>query len=91
MECSEHFLSLEEQEELTHSNKKAKNVNHTGFCEGQSSGYSSPSFVGGSSNQNASFKDKLMGEIPSAYTQAFSFEEFMDDDAKLDDKMEMLR
>ena len=33
----------------------------------------------------------LMGEIPGAYTQAFCFEEFMDDDAELDDEVETLR
>ena len=87
-ECS---LSLEEQEELARSNKKVKNVNHVGFYKGQSSGSSSPSFAGGSGSQNASFKDKLMGEIPGAYTQAFCFEEFMDDDAESDDKVETLR
>ena len=91
MECSERFLSLEEQEELARSNKKVKNVNHAGFCEGQSSSSSSPSFAGGSGYQNASFKDKLMVEIPGAYTQAFCFEEFMDDDAKSDDEVETLR
>nr|POF27627.1 uncharacterized protein CFP56_66749 [Quercus suber] len=88
---SERSLSIEEQEELARSNKKVKNVNHVGFCEGQSSGSSSSSFAGGSGNQNASFKDKLMGEIPSAHTQAFCFEEFMDDDAELNDEVEMLK
>uniref|UniRef100_A0A7N2KY10 DUF4283 domain-containing protein n=1 Tax=Quercus lobata TaxID=97700 RepID=A0A7N2KY10_QUELO len=32
-----------------------------------------------------------MGKIPGAYTQAFCFEEFMDDDAESDDEAEMLR
>ena len=32
-----------------------------------------------------------MGEIPSAYTQAFCFEEFMNDNAESDDEVEMLR
>ena len=45
----------------------------------------------GSGSQNSSFKDKLMGEIPGAYTQAFCFEEFMDNDAKSDDEVETLR
>ena len=61
-------LSLEEQAELARSNKKVKNVNHAGFCEGQSSGSPSPSFAEGQGSQNASFRDKLMGEIPGAYT-----------------------
>ena len=84
-------LSLEEQAKHTRSNKKVKNVSHAGFCEGQSSGPSSPSFARGSGSQNASFKDKLMGEIPGGYTQAFYFEEFMDDDAESDEEVETLR
>nr|POF05187.1 hypothetical protein CFP56_05787 [Quercus suber] len=84
-------LAIEEQDELARSTKKVKNVNHAGFCEGQSSGSSSPSFGRGSGDQNASFKDKLMGEIPGAYTQAFCFEEFMEDDAESDDEVEALR
>nr|XP_023906017.1 uncharacterized protein LOC112017803 [Quercus suber] len=91
MERFERSLSLEEQAELARSNKKVKNVNHARFCEGQSSGSSSPSFAGGSGSRNSSFKDKLMGEIPSAYTQAFCFKEFMDDDAKSNDEVETLR
>ena len=87
----EHSLSLEEQAELARSNKKVKNVNHAGFCEGQSSGSPSPNFAGGQGSQNASFRDKLMGEIPGAYTQAFCFEEFMGYDAESDDEVETLR
>nr|XP_023902463.1 uncharacterized protein LOC112014276 [Quercus suber]POF27029.1 uncharacterized protein CFP56_40394 [Quercus suber] len=91
MERSERSLSLEEQAELARSNKKVKNVSHAGFCEGHSLGSSSPTFAGGSGSKNVSFKDKLMGEIPGAYTQAFCFEEVMDDDAESDDEVETLR
>ena len=91
MERSDLSLSLSEQVELARGNKKVKNVNHARFCEGQSLGSSSPSFVGGSGSQNVSFRDKLMGEIPGAYTQAFCFEEFMDEDAKSDDEVETLK
>ena len=87
----ERSLSFEEQAELARSNKKVKNVNHAGFCKGQSSGSSSPSFAGSHGSQNASFRDKLMGEIPGAYMQAFCFEEFMDDDPESDDEVETLR
>ena len=87
----ERSLSLEEQAELARSNKKVKNVTHAGFCEGQSSGSASPSFAGGHGSQNVSFRDKLLGEIPGAYTQAFCFEEFMDDDPESDDEVETLR
>nr|POE97322.1 hypothetical protein CFP56_74350 [Quercus suber] len=91
MERSERSLSLEEQAELARNNKKVKNVSHDGFCEGHSPSPSSPSFAGGSSSKNVSFKDKLMGEKPGAYTQAFCFEEFMEDDAESDDEVETLR
>ena len=64
----EHSLSCEEQEELARSTKKVKDVCHAGFCEGQGSGSSSLSHAGGAGNHNISFKDKLLGEIPDAYT-----------------------
>ena len=91
IKCFERSLSLEEQAELACNNEKVKNVNHVGFCEGQSSGSSSSSFAGGSGSQNDSLRDKHMGEIPGAYTRAFCFEEFMDEDAKSDDEVETLR
>ena len=37
------------------------------------------------------FKDRLMGEVSGAYTQAFSFEDLMDDDIESDDEVEALR
>ena len=37
------------------------------------------------------FKDRLMGEVPGAYTQAFSFEDLMKDDIESDDEVEALR
>jgi len=37
-----------------------------------------------------SFKDKLVGEIPGAYTQAFNFGDFMEDDAESDEEVEVL-
>ena len=84
-------LSREEKEELARSKKKVKAVTHAGFCDGHSSGPASPSHAGGSWNPSASFKDKLVGEIPGAFSQAFSFEDGMDDDAKSDGEVEMLR
>nr|XP_023891501.1 uncharacterized protein LOC112003522 [Quercus suber]POE61883.1 uncharacterized protein CFP56_78342 [Quercus suber] len=38
-----------------------------------------------------SFKDKLVGEIPGAYTQAFNFAKLMDDDAESDEDVGKLR
>nr|POE68641.1 hypothetical protein CFP56_70317 [Quercus suber] len=37
-----------------------------------------------------SFKDKLVGEISGAYTQSFNFGDFMEDDAKSDEEVEVL-
>ena len=88
MECS---LSCEEKEELVRSTKKVKSVSHVGFGEGHSSGPVSPSCDGGSWNTNATFRDKLLGEIPGAFSQAFNFEDGMDDDAESDEEVESLR
>ena len=38
-----------------------------------------------------SFKDKLVGEILGAFTQAFSFGELMEDDAESDEEVDNLR
>nr|POE67073.1 uncharacterized protein CFP56_62396 [Quercus suber] len=84
-------LSREEQEELARSNKKVKNVSHAGYQEGLESTPSTPSQGYSPWNQAASFKDKLVGEIPGAFTQAFSFEDLMDDDLESDDEVEGLR
>ena len=73
------------------SKKKVKAVSHAGFCDGHSSGPSSPNHDGGLWNLNASFKDRLVGEIPGAFSQAFSFEDGLDDDAESDEEVETLR
>ena len=82
------MLSTEEQEELSCSNKKVKNIGHAGFQEGLDMPLSSRG--NGSWNQTRTFKDRLVGEVPSAYTQAFSFEDAMDDDIESDDEVETL-
>ena len=87
----ERSLSREEKEELIRSKKKVKAVSHAGFCDGHSSGPASPNHGGGSWNLNASFKDRLVGEIPGAFSQAFSFEDGMDDDEESDEEVETLR
>ena len=84
-------LSREEQEELIRSNKKVKDVNHAGYHEGRDSFPSSPSHGYSPWNHATSFKDKLIGEIPGAFTQAFSFGELMEDDVESDDEVEDLR
>uniref|UniRef100_A0A7N2M5G8 Uncharacterized protein n=1 Tax=Quercus lobata TaxID=97700 RepID=A0A7N2M5G8_QUELO len=91
--ASSSFLSLsrEEQEELAHSNKKVKNVNHAGFSDSSDSRPSSPNQPQGMWSQAISFKDKVVGEIPGAYTQAFNFGDLMKDDEESDDEVEALR
>uniref|UniRef100_A0A7N2LFW7 DUF4283 domain-containing protein n=1 Tax=Quercus lobata TaxID=97700 RepID=A0A7N2LFW7_QUELO len=84
-------LSLKEKEELVRSTKKVKNVSHVGFDEGHSSGPASPNRDGGLWNRYTSFRDKLLGEIPGAFAQAFSFKDGMDDDTESDGEVETLR
>jgi len=84
-------LSREEQEELARSKKKVKDVKHARFSEGHESGSSSPVKGLGPYNQSMSFKDKLVGEIPGAYIQAFNFGGLMEDDVESDEEVETLR
>ena len=84
-------LSQEEQDELARSNKKVKDVKHAGFREKMGSGPSSPNHGQGPWNGSATFKDKLIGEIPGAFTEAFCFGELMEDEVDLDEEVENLR
>ena len=84
-------LSREEQEELARSNKKVKNVNHAGFSDSSDSRPSSPTHPQGMWSGTTSFKDKVVGEIPGAYTQAFNFGDIMEDDEESDEEVEVLR
>nr|POE53701.1 uncharacterized protein CFP56_36862 [Quercus suber] len=88
---SSRALSREEQEELVRSKKKVKDVSHGGFQEGLDSAASSPRIGGGVWSRTMSFKDKLVGEIPGAFTQAFNFGNLMEDDADSDEEVEGLR
>lgn len=83
-------LCLEAQAELARSNKKVKGVNHSGFKEDICSSPTPP--INGCGNQppSASFQDKLVGEIPRAYTQVFNFVDLMEDDVEPDDKIKVL-
>nr|POF27371.1 hypothetical protein CFP56_14488 [Quercus suber] len=85
------MLSMEEQEELSRSNKKVKNVGHARFQEGMDITSSSQRRSSGYWNQSMTFKDRLMGELPGAYTQAFSFEDLMEDDIESDDEVKALQ
>ena len=84
-------LSREEQEELDRSHKKVKDVKHAGFREAMGSGPLSPNHGQEPWNGSATFRDKLIGEIPGAFTQAFCFGEFMEDEVESDEEAENLR
>nr|POE77196.1 hypothetical protein CFP56_33150 [Quercus suber] len=45
----------------------------------------------GAWNQARSFKDRLVSEVPGAYTQAFSFRDHMEDDLESNEEVEALR
>ena len=85
------ILSREEEVELAHSNKKVKDVSHVDFeghiREGQTSFPLSPR----NARHPLSFRDKLVGEIPGAYVQAFNFTELMEADEESDAKISDLR
>lgn len=81
-----HSLSREEEEELVRSNKKVKDARYGSFNEAKS-----PGFGDGSPSPKASFKDKLVGVIPGAYTQAFNFLAGADEDLDSDNEILELR
>ena len=83
--ASSFALSREEQEELARSNKKVKDVNLSGFREGQDSMPSSLSHCYGPWKRAKSFKDKLIGEIPGAFSQAFNLVDRMEDESDSDE------
>ena len=69
---------------------KVKNVIHSGYQDGQDTPPSTMRHGNGAWNQRT-FKDRLIGEIPGAYTQAFSFGDHMDDELVSDEEVENLR
>nr|POE81322.1 hypothetical protein CFP56_61788 [Quercus suber] len=70
--------SREEDEELQRSTKKAKDSH----CRGASLVGHHPHLGG----ESLSFKEKLIGEIPRAFKQAFDFENHMDTEVESDDE-----
>ena len=84
-------LSREEEAKLSRSTKKVKDIHHADFSEISSENGHSPRSFREGVLPNKSFKDKLVGEIPEAYAQAFDFTDQMEDDADLDDEVAGLR
>lgn len=77
-------LSKEEEAELASSNKKVKDACHMGFSdrlnEGEAVGFKEKLF-----SAKLSFKEKLMGAIPGAFSQAFLFSDHMEVEFDSDD------
>ena len=84
-------LSREEEAELSRSTKMVKDIHHADFSELSSENGHSPRSFREGVLPNKSFKDKLVGEIPGAYAQAFDITDQMEDDADLDDEVAGLR
>ena len=84
-------LSREEHEELVRSKKKVKDVSHEGYQGRQDAVLKPPYIVQGGRSEANSFKEKLIGDIPGAYTQAFNFSDLMEDDEESDEEVENLR
>ncbi|KAK9996394.1 hypothetical protein SO802_021080 [Lithocarpus litseifolius] len=79
-------LSREEEAELARSNKKVKGITHAEFNGGsRDSSPSSENQATGFSTRT-SFKDKLVGEIPGAFAQAFDLTDHMEEDLDSDDE-----
>ena len=87
--------SAEEEAELCRSTKKVKESHHrdsqtnplhaTNLLRKGTTGPSDHS------HENISFKDKLLGEIPGAYAQAFDFTEFIDNGMDSNSEVEALK
>nr|POE60660.1 hypothetical protein CFP56_41047 [Quercus suber] len=81
------FLSREEENELVRSNKKVKE-SHCGHEDLAPVG---PGNANLSALPKLSFKDKLIREIQSAYTQAFDFAAHMDAESDSNEEIDEVR
>lgn len=84
-------LSREEEAELTRSNKKVKDIHHANFMEGNDHAEEGASWLRDDANTKLSFKDKLVGEIPGAYQQAFDISNQMDTTPEIERDISSLR
>ena len=74
-------FSLEGENELARSTKKVKD-SHNGDLAKRNI------HLGGiSSSSKLSFRDKLVGDIPGAYSQAFNFSDHMDAESDSDEEL----
>ena len=68
-----------------------KDVHHAEFNDGSSDGGHSQSHQNTWGSAGASFKDKLVGEIPGAFAEAFDFPDLMDAKAESNDEVSNLQ
>ena len=76
-------LSRKEENELARSTKKVKD-SHNVTTNGSLARH-------GTLPTKLSFKDKLVGEVPGTYSQAFAFSDSMDAESELDEETEDIR
>ena len=79
------LLSREEEAELARSNKKVKDIHHADFNNGTREEPCPIRVPGLSSQVRKSFKDKLVGEIPGAFAEAFDLTDQMEEDPDSND------
>ena len=84
-------LTREEEAELSRSTKKVKDVHHAGFRDGSGESGQSHDYQNTWGASKRTFKEKLVGEIPGAYAEAFDFSDLLDMEAESDDEVEELR
>uniref|UniRef100_A0A7N2MLS2 Uncharacterized protein n=1 Tax=Quercus lobata TaxID=97700 RepID=A0A7N2MLS2_QUELO len=78
-------FSLEGENELARSTKKVKDSHNGGPAERIIN-------PGGTSfSSKLSFRDKLVGDIPGAYSQAFAFLDHMDAESKSDEEIKDIK
>ena len=71
-------LSREEEEELSRSKKKFKDIHNASFNDGSNESDHSQDQQNAWVSSKDSFKDKLEGVIPRAYAKAFNFTDYME-------------
>ena len=79
------LLSREEEAELARSNKKVKDIHHADFNNDIREEPCPFRDTDRSSQGRKSFKDKLVGEIPGAFAEAFDLTDQMEEDPDSDD------
>ncbi|KAL0008051.1 hypothetical protein SO802_009553 [Lithocarpus litseifolius] len=84
-------LSREEEAELRRSTKKVKEYHSLESRQETVSHGADLHAMAGSNGVSPSFKDKLIGEIPGAYVQAFDFSEYIEDEMEAEPVVETLR